>query len=84
MAPSDLRIHYFNRHSETSINMLIVVGMSGRIYFCKTDTPGARHDAFIFTNSELYQVLKRGWRPFQSAILLGDSAYAVRLILRPS
>ena len=82
MPPSDQRIYYFNRHNETSINMLIVAGASGQIYFVKTDVPGSRHDAFIFQTSELYQVLKMGWRPFPSAILLGDSAYTVRLIVQ--
>ena len=74
-----------NRHHDHSINAMIVSGVSGRIYSVLCDTPGKYNDASIFRNSALFKLMdEQKWRPFDGAVLLGDSAYMVRTPINSS
>ena len=69
---------YLNRHHQHSLNTMIVAGISGRIYSVLSVAPGKFNDASIFRNSALFKLLdEQKWRPFEGAVLLGDSAYMV-------
>ena len=74
------RDFYLNRKHFTSLNTMIVAGATGRIYSVLSDTPGKFNDASIFRNSALFKLLdEQNWRPFPGSVLLGDSAYMVKV-----
>ena len=78
----DPRSHYYNRHDELSINVMMVVGASYKIYECVATSKGSVHDSRVFKNSDLYQLFTTyKWRPFENAMIVGDSAYEVSLLL---
>lgn len=64
-----------------SLNTLLVIGASGRIFYVSSDNPGRMHDSRIFKESDLYAWLRdREYVPFYDdygniAKLIGDSAY---------
>ena len=81
-ALNDPRSHYYNRHDELSINVMMVVGASYRIYECVATSKGAVHDSKVFENSDLFELLStHKWRPFENSLIVGDSAYKVNLFL---
>jgi hypothetical protein len=55
---------------------MLVVGASGKFWYCNSSSPGSQHDSSIFAASDLYVKLHdEGWLPFPRSILAGDSAY---------
>ena len=68
-------ILFYSRKKQWDINCLLTAGASRRIFNCVSDWPGSAHDARIFSNSELYEALENGYRPFKGGILIGDSAF---------
>jgi hypothetical protein len=70
------RADFRNRHGYLSINVMLVIGASGRFHCCGSSMPGSQHDSTIFNNSDLFHKLKvELWSLFRRAILVGDSAY---------
>ena len=62
---------------------MVVGSASGRIYSVLADAPGKFNDASIFRHSALFKLLhEQQWRPFPGAVLLGDSAYMVKIYLK--
>ena len=77
-ALNDPRSHCYNRHDELSINVMMVAGASYKIYECVATCKGAVHDSTVFKKSDLFELLKTyNWRPFENAMIVGDSAYEV-------
>ena len=70
-----------NRHHYLSLNVMVVVGASGRFYYIHSSTPGSQHDSRIAEESKLFQKLREGgYKPFidsngDIAIIIADSAY---------
>ena len=74
----DSRDHFMNRHDKRSINVMLAVGASNRIYECTTSAKGSVHDSKVFKTSGLYKLLtSHKWLPFEGALIVGDSAYPV-------
>ena len=78
--PDDELDQYLCRKFFPAINALITAGASGRIFNCVSDWPGSAHDCKIFKNSNLFQELENGWRPFKGAKIIADSAFYRQLL----
>jgi hypothetical protein len=77
--PTTDEISYLNRHHQHSINALAVAGPDLSIYYLNRDHPGRCHDANVLRESLLWQSFEEaGNRPFEGAVILGDSAYPLR------
>ena len=75
-SPDEERIETINRHGTHSLNVMLLGGASFRIYAAVTDCMGAQHDASVFKNSELYELLKlHNYRPIPNCVILADQAY---------
>ena len=74
-APNTNEHQYVDRHGNHSINAIFVCGPRLEFFFCSARYPGSLHDSRAFRNSSLYTLIERNWRPFPSAIILGDSAF---------
>ena len=71
---------YFNRHDELSINVMMVVGASYKIYECNATSKGSVHDSKVFENSNLFELLSTHKRRlFENSLIVGDSDYKVNL-----
>ena len=70
-----------NRHHFLSLNVMVVVGASGRFYYIHSSVPGSQHDSRIAEESALFKKLREdGYKPFidengDVAIIIADSAY---------
>ena len=72
---ADERCQYDNRHHNTSINVLVAVGMTGRFYHCDVDNTGVVHDAAAFDRSTL-----KDFRPrTKNGIMIADTAFKSHL-----
>ena len=69
---------YVNRHHSKSINMLAVCGPDLSFFYVDTNNPGSCHDGHVIRYSRLWRCNEAGRLPFPGAVLLGDSAYALR------
>ena len=85
-APKDEESEMFrNRHHYLSLNVMVVVGCSGKFYFISAGNPGRKHDSRIAHESKLFKkLLDKSFIPFKDshgnvAILIADSAYQSRL-----
>jgi hypothetical protein len=76
--PADDEISYVNRHHSHSINMLAVCGPDLSFFYINTEHPGSCHDGHVIRYSHLWRTFENGNLPFPGAVLLGDSAYALR------
>ena len=75
---------YVNRYGYHSINVLCVCGPDRKFCYVSARWPGAVNDARVLRNSTLFEPWETaGWRPFQNAIILGDSAYPLNECLVP-
>ena len=75
-SPEDKKIETINRHGTHSLNVMILGGASFRIYAAVVNCMGAQHDASVFKNSELYELLtKHNYRPIPNCVILADQAY---------
>jgi hypothetical protein len=73
MPPKKQTILFRNRHNTLSLNVLVMGGASGRVYFVKSNCPGSFNDNRILRQSVLWEVMEDGeWRPFPGAIIIGD------------
>ncbi len=60
-----------------SINAMILVGASGKIFYLKTSSPGSKHDSSVLKASKLFEKLHvEGWTPLTNGIIAADSGYA--------
>jgi hypothetical protein len=74
--PSKDEYSYLNRHQLHSINVLAVAGPDLSIYYLYADKPGRCHDSNVLKSSLLWRSMEViGNRPFDGAVILGDSAY---------
>jgi hypothetical protein len=70
------KLAYINRKGVTSINVMIVAGSGGRIFYITTNSPGSYHDSAVFKSSQLWYIMTNGeFIPFRGAVMLADSAY---------
>lgn len=77
--PSKDEISYLNRHHQHSINALAVAGPDLTIFYLNANFPGRCHDSNVLRTSPLWHTFEvEGRRPFEGAVLLGDSAYPLR------
>ena len=61
---------------------MIMAGATHRIYAFETKACGSKHDALVYRESDLYQLLSSGqYMQFHGAIIVGDLAYPVSLCL---
>ena len=73
---------YRNRHGDTALNVLIVCGYSGKIYFCSTANVGSKHDSPILMESEVpgkMEYLKERGLRYPKQFIAGDNAYQSHL-----
>ena len=82
-APSNREYQFIDRHGNHSINAVFVCGPRLNFFFCSAKYPGSVHDSRAFRNTSLYNLFETNWRPFPSAIILGDSAYPTKEWLIP-
>ena len=66
---------WFCRKGFAAINLTIMVDSAMMIRFATMKMSGATHDITVYRNSLLAELVEQGWRPFQNAWILGDSAY---------
>ena len=67
-----------NRHDELSLNVMLLVGASYKIYEVFARCKGSMPDQKVFEESELHHLLSsENWRPFKNGLIVGDSAYKV-------
>ncbi len=77
--PSNDEISFLNRHHQHSINAMAVAGPDLTIYYLEANFPGRCHDSNVLRSSSLWRSFEdAGNRPFEGAVLLGDSAYPLR------
>ena len=76
--PPDDETSYVNRHHSHSINVLAVSGPDLSFYYVNAEHPGSCHDGHVIRYSQLWRKFEDGNLPFPGAVLLGDSAYALR------
>jgi hypothetical protein len=70
------KLAYVNRKNFTSLNVLIVAGANGKIYYLTSNSPGSYHDSAVFKTSQLWDIMSNGdFLPFPGALILADSAY---------
>jgi len=69
---------FVNRHHQHSINVLAVAGPSREFFYVNANYPGKCHDSHMLQESSLWRHFEAGWRPFDGAVLLADSAYPVK------
>ena len=61
---------------------MIVAGATHKIYAFETKACGSKHDALVYRESDLYQLLSSGqYMPFDGAVIVGDLAYPVSSLL---
>jgi hypothetical protein len=76
--PADDEMSYVNRHHSHSINMLAVCGPDLTFFYVNAEHPGSCHDGHVIRYSKLWRTFEDGSLPFPGAVMLGDSAYALR------
>ena len=75
--PRKIRGHFRNRKGTVSINCMLLVGASGKTFYCSSSSPGSRHDSSVFKNSPLFHKLNdERWTPMQNGVIAADSGYA--------
>ena len=68
-----------NRHGSPSLSTTILAGPSGRIYAAIANCQGRSHDASILRFSGIWDLFEnQGWKPFEGAVILGDTAYMTK------
>ncbi len=56
---------------------MLLVGASGLTYYCKSSSPGSRHDSSVFKSSQLFHKLHHEkWSPLKKGVIAADSGYA--------
>jgi hypothetical protein len=78
LAPSVNEAQFVDRHHEHSINTMFVCGPNLRFFAASVRWPGSVNDARVLRNSVLRERFDNGWRPFDRALLLGDSGYPLK------
>lgn len=77
--PKNDEASFVDRHQNHAINILAVVGPNMSFYYVNTNNPGRCHDSRIVKESKLWEAWEtNGQRPFQGAVILGDSGYSLR------
>ena len=76
--PKAVEDDFVNRHHQHSINVLAVAGPSREFYYVNANYPGKCHDSHVLQESSLWRHFEGGWRPFEEAVLLADSAYPLK------
>ncbi len=72
-----IRGAFRNRKGTLSINCMLLVGASGLTYYCKSSSPGSRHDSSVFKSSRLFHKLhEEKWSPLKNGVIAADSGYA--------
>ena len=82
-APKTDEAHYVDRKGDHSLNIMMVAGPNFEFYYASCKWPGSVNDARVLRCSSLYEKWNNGWRPFDNAILLGDSIYPLKSWLIP-
>lgn len=78
-APSVNEQAFVDRKGQHSINVMVVAGPDFRFYAVNSNFPGSVHDSRVLQCSSFYNKWNdEEWRPFPSAIILGDSGYPLR------
>ena len=72
---------FFNRKARYAINLMIICDNRYRIRFYSGRYPGSVHDARIWNESWVKQVLERQYNPENPRYLIGDEAYPCSNIL---
>ena len=75
-APSENEEQYVCRKQIHAINVQVIGDSNLKLLNVVAKWPGATHDAFIWSNSDLCQMFEEG--EIQDGWLLGDSAYPLR------
>ncbi len=76
MPPKDFEQIHMNRKNSLSLNVLVLCGALGKVYFVKSNAPGSYHDAHCLANSVLFEHLNsQDWNPITDGVILGDSAF---------
>ncbi len=75
--PRKFRGPFRNRKGTLSINCILLAGASGLVYYCKSSSPGSRHDSSVFKSSNLFHKLDvEKWSPVKNGVIAADSGYA--------
>jgi len=74
-SPKEHEHQFVDRFGDHSINAMFVCGPNLEFLCCSARYPGSVHDSRVLRNSLLFDLFEHGWRPFPSAVILGDSGY---------
>lgn len=75
----DVEADFVNRHHTHSLNVLAVAGPDLRFYHVNSTYPGSCHDSGVLRKTTLWTAFESGsFKPFEGAVILGDSAYPIR------
>ena len=69
---------YYNRKGWYSLNALVLVGCSGKIYSVDADNPGGVADSKTWHFSSLKALLQSSGPPFEGAVAGGDSGFPAK------
>ena len=75
-APTVGEEHFVDRHGNHLLNCVVVCGPNGKA-FVSARWPGRLNNMRVSRNGGLDSAFDNGWRPFNHAIILGDSGYAL-------
>jgi hypothetical protein len=76
-------LQYVDRHGQHSLNVQGVAGPQLQFFSLSVKWPGSVNDARVWRNSKLSAKWEAGYRPFDSAVLIGDSIYPASRYLIP-
>lgn len=79
-APYENEPAFVDQKGNHSLNCMMVCGPTKLFYYVSANWPGSVHDARVLRNSTLYRRMERE-NIFPNAVILGDSAYPLRLWL---
>ena len=80
--PKDDSDQYICRHHYPALNVLLVVGYSGKIYYCGSSNPGSTCDSPNLMSTDIPQRMQN-WLasglPFPDAMIGGDGIFQTKV-----
>lgn len=81
--PKEGDLQWVDRHGNHSLNAQGVCDADLKFVSLSAKWPGSVNDARVWRNSALFAKLSSGWRPFEGAVIIGDSIYPQSEFLMP-
>ena len=77
--PGEDESYFVNRHHRHSLNVLGICGPDCTFFYVNPNFSGRCHDSYVLKHCRPWEEFEvRGNRPFEGAVLLGDSGYPLK------